>query len=455
MSYTITPIGTATGPNWQYQLERDTHFSDWFFYPYVFTDDPESGPIRAGVTYYLYARNLTIGEDVLVAPLQVTSDNRVVSIDATGSARENTVCGSSGEGGSALPDALALLGSATDGQQVKVSILNGKPVLVPVAPDTLRDVSLRQNLSGTIEVTDAFFVRNNHQNAQGQIDGQEPLPMSVVRASQYILANATLEYIALFLHNGKDFLGLDQILANGDTTSKTIRLTGNANLAYYWDHSALGLYFIDPTAPPGSPPLAFIGFTETGKLTLSVNQKQQLQVSDDRVTLTKLLQGDVPVYVREFGVGFKQLSDAVSLPLVYEYSALLNEFIIKEQSQAAFQQALVENFPTKAIYDKLDNYAKLGTSLWIVDEVCYYDAPVPPPTSQTLTLTSVADNTALTHTLETAAFAYECYGLLSSGLYKRTEEVGLTSPSTTGMTFYNPTGSAWTGKIKLTNANNL
>ncbi|CCH54492.1 hypothetical protein BN8_03668 [Fibrisoma limi BUZ 3] len=80
------PTLTATGEGWEYQLERDGIFSDWFAWPYTFTTDPEDGgELRANVTYWLYCRNLDLpGIDVQAASFKFTEDDRIVTVDPAG-----------------------------------------------------------------------------------------------------------------------------------------------------------------------------------------------------------------------------------------------------------------------------------------------------------------------------------------------------------------------------------
>ncbi|GAB3701520.1 hypothetical protein GCM10027592_29750 [Spirosoma flavus] len=92
MAKVIRPF-VATGPGWQYQLERDGQFTDWVDWDedFEFSQDPDGGDIRIDTTYWLYARNALLPvieagsfERPQAASLQVNAHNRVVPVSPAG-----------------------------------------------------------------------------------------------------------------------------------------------------------------------------------------------------------------------------------------------------------------------------------------------------------------------------------------------------------------------------------
>ncbi|QDK80806.1 hypothetical protein EXU85_20225 [Spirosoma sp. KCTC 42546] len=88
MIYSFVPTGTATGPDWEYRIERNGLFTPWVEWSaeLIFNMDPDGGDFRTGILYWLYARNALIPDNepgslgkVLVAPFEITESNRVVS----------------------------------------------------------------------------------------------------------------------------------------------------------------------------------------------------------------------------------------------------------------------------------------------------------------------------------------------------------------------------------------
>ncbi|MVM35236.1 hypothetical protein GO755_34765 [Spirosoma sp. HMF4905] len=93
MSKPFAPTGTATGPNWEYRIERDGLFTDWVDWSVdlIFDQDPDGGDLRTGVLYWLYARNALLPTDepgsyqkVLAASIELTESGRVVSATPDG-----------------------------------------------------------------------------------------------------------------------------------------------------------------------------------------------------------------------------------------------------------------------------------------------------------------------------------------------------------------------------------
>ena len=91
MSYQIKPLGTTTEPGWQHRLARGVSFGAWQNYDPAFEGfgtDPQTGAeIATGVTYWLYARNLSLppeaeGSDQqqLATAIVVTPEGRVESL---------------------------------------------------------------------------------------------------------------------------------------------------------------------------------------------------------------------------------------------------------------------------------------------------------------------------------------------------------------------------------------
>lgn len=93
------PAGTATGPNWQYRIERDGLFTpwvDWSIELYL-DQDPDGSNFRTGVLYYAYAQNLILpaGErgsvgQAFVTSFEVLPSGRVVAGSADAAQEEGT-----------------------------------------------------------------------------------------------------------------------------------------------------------------------------------------------------------------------------------------------------------------------------------------------------------------------------------------------------------------------------